>query len=336
MNPAPAYWRKFQHPDGRSWEVSVEGIQLRIRLRADDGETFERTRKFGDGDEAERELSQLIDEQLQDGFEEISTPMWRAQLDTLVEHWMQDDPAFDAAALRERVLACTSPSAAEIVEQVMNLADRWVKQSDGSAVLDMDHALDTRAGKWLERHGSASLPALLLALRYPDNSAQMKVESILGNLRSPEALPALLSVIEHPAPNLANHLGGRPQHFPTHALMKLGVPGEDTRLLLVQALAREDFRVVDAAAHVLAEFSAEDRFFEPLVALSEQAKRRDGLSWCLMRAAETRRDPVLLPFLQWMQKSGKFKSGGYPERIAEAIAGLKAPPGQAGDERHRS
>ena len=326
MNGFQAPWRTFRHPDGRTWEARVEGTSVRLRISLDGRERVERCRAFGDGAAAARQFATLVDEQIADGFAEVSPPVWRAFLDQLVEHWQQDDPTFDAASLRDRTLATTSPAASAIVEHVLALADRWVAQPDGSLTLDMDYALDRQHVRWLEHHGIASLPALLLALRHHDNTAQLAVEAIVGGLRTPDALPALMSVLEHPSPNLAFHLGGRPQHIPTWALLQLGAPDPDTAARLIRALDHEDFRIAGAAAAVLCEFSIEDRLFAPLFAREDRAKREDPYAWSLVRAAEVRRDPVLRPFLQWMQRSSRFAGSGCTERIEAAIAGLRERP----------
>ncbi len=233
----------------------------------------------------------LIEEQLADGFTEVSAPPWRAFLDQLVAFWEEDDPSFDTAGLRDAILASRAPRAAEIVDHLAGLADRWVAQPDGSSRMDMDDASQARHTEWLTEHADASLPALFLGLRHPDYGAQLLVEGVLVRLGRREVLPSLMSVIVRPAANLAPHLGGRPQHFPVDALSRLGPPPPDVAGRLVEALDHGDSRVAAAAAAVIAEHVTDDALFEPLLACAGRAKKNDGFAWAMMRAAEVRRDP---------------------------------------------
>jgi hypothetical protein len=59
----------------------VEGTKLRLKAMAGDGGPFERNRVFQDFATAARELSLLVDEQMKDGFTEVSTPVWQSFLD---------------------------------------------------------------------------------------------------------------------------------------------------------------------------------------------------------------------------------------------------------------
>ena len=111
--------------------------------------------------------------------------------------------------------------------------------------------------------------------------------------------------------------------FPRGPIVQLGEPQPELRRTLVRLLDHADFRVSDAAAHVIAEFASADDLFGPLWERHEQLRRSDGFAWALMRVAETRRDPVLRSHLEWMLRSSRFRSAGYPECIREAIAGLR-------------
>jgi hypothetical protein len=289
-----------------------------------DGQRLERTRKLRDGTEARRELEELVREQLADGFVETTAPAWQTFLNSLVEYWQHDAPSFDAKALQTSVMAPARPSPQEMVEATMRLADRWIAQTDGSTVLDFDHSDSDAASAWLRNNLPATLPILQLALRHPDYAAQLRVEAILGEAGGIEALPALLSVVEFSAANLASHLGGRPQHFPMWAIKRCGEPTDETGSTLIRLLDHEDFRIAGAAAKILAECATVDKFFQALLAKQDRAKREDDYAWALMRAAEVRRDPLMRPYLEWMLKNRRFKSAGYPQRIREAIAALRS------------
>jgi hypothetical protein len=77
------------------------------------------------------------------------------------------------------------------------------------------------------------------------------------------------------------------------------------------------------AAAVLAEHSQDDGLFAGLWSRRAIARDSDGMCWAMMRAAELRRAPELRDFLRWMQKSTRFRSPGYAERIGNALAHLK-------------
>lgn len=316
MFERPARFRVFTHADGRAWHVRVRGVTLDIVIVTADGERLERTRTARDGNEADRERDAMIAEQTAEGFVEASTAEWRAQLDDLVGHWREDDPAFDAAALAAAVLAL--PDAQRVVETTARLGERWVAQKDGSRVLDFDTTEADAAEGWLRARLPAVLPMLLLALRYPDSSVQGRVDRLLGEARSPGATTAILSIFRHPAANLASHLGGRPQEFPSAAARNLDPA------TLVPLLGHADFRIAGEVARVLAEHAKLDAIYDALFAYEHRAKTEDVFANCLMRAAEVRRDPRARPYLEWMAKSRRFRSAGYRERIAEILASLPA------------
>ncbi|MBZ0116124.1 MAG: hypothetical protein K8H88_04000 [Sandaracinaceae bacterium] len=321
--------RRFAHPDGRVWEVRLEGARLFLWFVDETGEAIERVRSFSDGATARRELETLVQEQLADGFVEVSPPAWRTFLDELVQRWAEDCPSFDAVALRDRVLALAD--ARLVVENVMGLGAKWITDRSGRQGLDLEHAVARREHDWLLARGPEVLPALWLALRHHDLQGQAGAEAIVGELGRRESIPALLAVLEHPASDIAEHAGGRGgQHMPSWALAKLGPfqdgPLEDGLLgqrvvaRLVALLDSSDFRAREAAAKVMAEHATDDRFFSALVALGARARESDGLAWASMRAAEVRPDRALRPLLEWMQSSRRFRGPGYAERIAAALA----------------
>jgi len=243
---------------------------------------------------------------------------WRTFLDTLVRHWREEAPTFDAEALRRAVLALPSPQ--DAVEAVINLEEaKQDVRPDGSYTVDFESARHEPAEQWLASHLPASLPILLLALRHPDHQAQMRVEGILYEAPTMEALPALLSALEFQPPN---HYAHRSHLVPTDALKQLGKPSGEAAQVLIRALDHDDFRVADEAAVVLAEFATDDVLFDALWARRHRAGREDTYAWALMRAAEVRKDPLMRPFLQSMLRGDRFDSAGYHERIREALAGL--------------
>lgn len=311
--------RVLEHGNGLWWQARAVGAKLQIAIRDAEGDGIERTRVFADSVAAATELERLVGEQLAEGFVEISPPAWRVFVDELVAHWASDDPTFDASSLRQRLV---DASATAVVERLMALSDRWITQRDGSVRLDFSAKGSLEADPlWFKQRIEQSLPALMLGLRHHDGAAQLRIDAILGTFRRSEALPALLSVLDHPAPNLAAHLGGRAcQHIPAFAIAALGPPAPDVAARLTRALAHEDFRVAVAAAAVLAEHARENRLFAPLLACVARGKREDGFAGALLRAAEVRRDPALRPFLEWMHSH--FKSAGYSARIREALAAL--------------
>lgn len=314
-------WQTFRHCDGRRWEVRLDDKRVQLRGIAADGDTFERTRSFFSAAAAKQELTAMIAEQVADGFVDATVREalpayetdWQALLEQLVGFWKIDDPSFDAESLRAEVLA--SPNAQEIVEHIMGLAGRWVIEVDGSRVRHPEHRDDHEL--WLADHAVASMPALLLALRHPDHETLLRIESLLDQAGNPAALPALISVVLHRC------AGPRSSHSPRDAIKRLIPSAPEMLDRLVEALRHEDWRVYSEAAVILAEFATNDRYFLPLLAQAERGKKADTFAWAMMRAAEVRRDLALLPFLEWMLRSGRFHGGGYKARIREAIAGLR-------------
>ena len=53
------------------------------------------------------------------------------------------------------------------------------------------------------------------------------------------------------------------------------------------------------------------------------ARQSDGMCWAMMRAAEVSRSVDLRDFLKWMQKSPRFRTPAFSERIGNAMAHLK-------------
>ncbi len=313
-------FRTFSHPDGRRWHVRQTGVALELELWSGDGEKVERSRRYGDGDEAAAAVAKLIQEQLADGFVETSAAPWQRFLDELVQRWRQFAPDFDAEALRQQLLASTAPTPRELVEAVIQLGDRWVAQKDGSSVLA--YGADCESARlWLLRQLPGSTPALVLALRHPDHGAQLRVEAMLGEARVVAALPGLLSVLRHP--------GASGQHLPSWALNQLGAVTEQSAAGLIDLLDDPAFAVAGAAAKLLAEHASTERLLVALLERRERAEAEDDYAWALMRAAEVSKDARLRPHLEWMLKSGRFRTAGYPERIRAALAGLKTPLGAA-------
>ena len=104
---------------------------------------------------------------------------------------------------------------------------------------------------------------------------------------------------------------------------RLGKPEGATRAKLLELLDHEDFRIATGAAKVLCEFADDDAFAAALMKFAERRREWDHACWALMRGAEVRQDPAMRPFLQWMLASRRFRSAGYPDRIRQAIAGLR-------------
>ncbi len=301
----PPPFRRFTHPDGRQWEVRLVGKVVELRITSD-GETVERKRPFDAPVLGANDLDALVKEQLSEGFTEQTPPDWKRRLDELVTFWEADDPGFDADVLRAQLLEAGEPLAKETVEKLT-----WWETGQ-----PRDPQL-SRA--WFKEHVDQVLPGLLLALRYPDDQVLLHVDAFLAELKEPGLLEALLSIVEHPTPNDAD----RPAHMPLATLLSTGKPDEDTAVRLAHALDQDDFRVRDVAAAVLAEHATDERLLNLLWRKRVVARESDGMCWAMMRAAEVSRSPELRDFLRWMQKSPRFRTPGYSERLGEALAHLR-------------
>ncbi len=302
-------FRRFTHPDGRQWEIRLVGSVVELRITSD-GDTVTRQRKFDAPVLGATDLEAAVREQLAEGFTEQTPPEWKRRLDELVTFWDQDDPGFDADVLRSQFLAAGEPLAQETMEKL-----GWWETGQ-----PRDPQL---ARAWLAEHAETVLPGLLLALRYPDAQVLARLDALLAEVPRPEIIEALLSVIEHPTPDVAEADGGRPAHMPLGAMLALGPPDADTAKRLAAALQHDEVRARDVAAALLAEFSADDALFALLWKARVIARQSDGMCWAMLRAAELRKDPVLRDFLKWMHKSPRFRAPGYAERIGDALAHLR-------------
>ena len=305
----PPAFRCFEHADGRKWQLRCSGPLLELRIDTGDGDWVERKRSFDDSVSALAEETVLVSQQRADGFLEVSLPRWMAFLDQLVANWKEDDPSFEAAALKETLLLYADPiGTAEALEALAPL--------EGGSILDESVA---KALAWLTRRMPQVLPGLLLGLKHPNYDALLSVHGMLSKHKLPEALPALLSALAFPPKNT----GGRSNVDPSHAIHSLGKPDGATAERVIALLDHEDFRVATAAAAVLCEFAEDDTFAAALMNFAPARRAWDGACWTFMRAAEVRRDPAMRPFLEWMLNSSRFRSAGYPQRIREALAGLR-------------
>lgn len=302
-------FRTFSHADGRQWAIRATGKAVELRITSD-GETFERTRTFDTPGLATDDLALAVREQLAEGFTETTPADWKQRVDELVALWAVDDPGFDAEVLSTQFLAAGDA----LVSETMNQLTSWeTGQPQDPAV----------ARAWLKEHLDAVLPGILLALRYPDQQVLLRVDSLLEELPRPECIEALLSIVEYPTANVAEHLGGRASHMPLGALKALGKPGPDTVPRLSAALGSEDFRTRDLAASLLAEFADDEALLGLLYKRRVIARESDGMCWAMLRAAEVSHAFVLRDFLRWMQKSTRFRTPGYHERIGDALAHLR-------------
>ena len=300
-------FRKLTHPDGRQWEVRLNGTDVELRITSD-GETVERRRRFDAPVLGASDLDALVREQLGEGFIEQTPPDWIRRLDELVTFWEADDPGFDAEVLKSQLLAAGEALAKETIEKLT-----WWEEGQ-----PRDPEL---ARGWLLEHADTALPGVLLALRYPDAQVLLRVDALLAEVPRPEVIEALLSVIEHPTPEEGDE--GRPSNMPLGALRALGKPDPDIAERLARALDHDDSRTRDVAAALLAEWAADDELFGVLWRHRAIARQSDGMCWAMMRAAEIRRAPEFRDFLRWMQKSPRFRRPGYAERIGDALAGLR-------------
>ncbi len=308
MVRAPPF-RRFTHPDGRLWEVRLNGKVVELRITTD-GDTFERKRPFDAPVLGAADLDELVKGQLADGFVETTPPEWKRRLDELVSYWDLDDPGMDADVLRTQLLNAGEPLAKQCIEKLT-----W---------LETGQPRDPMVAKqWLTENVDAILPGILLALRYPDEQVLLHIDSLLAELKLPGVIEALLSIVEHPTPNVAEAEGGRPNNMPLESLIALGSPDAETSRRLIQALEHPDFRVRDVAAKVLAEFSLDDTLWNALWKKRAVAKNSDGMCWAFMRAAEVRRASELRDFLKWMQKNARFKAPPYGERVTQALVHLR-------------
>ncbi len=298
-------FRRFTHPDGRQWEIRLNGSVVELRITSE-GDTVERKRKFDAPVLGANDLDASVREQLAEGFVEQTPPDWKRRLDELVTFWDADDAGFDADVLRSQFLAGGDALAKETIEKL-----GWWETGQ-----PRDPSF---AHAWLKDRADTIFPALLLALRYPDAQVLMRLDALLAELKEPGIIEALLSVIEHPTAPDAD----RPAYMPLSTMLALGKPEGDTQRRLAAVLKHDDFRVRDVAAAVFAEFSTDDALFDALWKRRVIARESDGMCWAMLRAAEVRRDPLLRDFLLWMQKSPRFRTPGYAERIGDALAHLR-------------
>jgi hypothetical protein len=187
-----SFFKTLRHrDDGRAWSVRLrpsreEGKhEVVIALVDADGDPFERVRAFRSQGEAEAEAKRALDEATEEGFE--LAPPWIEALDRMVMYWREEDPSFDAASLRARVLATTKPSARETVEMLENF---WASGDDV-------HAASRAAHGFFEEHREAAWPALLLALRHPELIVASRVAKLVADTNGPlaaEGIEALGSV----------------------------------------------------------------------------------------------------------------------------------------------
>ncbi len=298
-------FRRFTHPDGRQWEIRLVGNVVELRITSE-GETVERRRPFEAPVLGANDLDALVREQLSEGFTEQTPPDWKRRLDELVSFWELDDPGFDADVLRSQLIAGGEALAKETMEKLT----WWEKGQPRDPNLSR---------VWLRANVDAILPGLLLALRYPDAQVLLHVDALLAEIKEPGVIEALLSIVEHPTPND----GERPANMPLGAILALGKPDAETALRLSHALDQDDFRIRDVAAAIVAEFSDDPLFFASLWRRRTIARESDGMCWAMMRAAEVSRAVDLRDFLKWMQKSPRFRTPAFSERIGNAMAHLR-------------
>jgi hypothetical protein len=309
MQRAPPY-RQFTHPDGRSWNIRLNGSTVELQI-TNDGDTVERKRKFDAPVLGARDLDDAVKEQLAEGFVEHTPPEWRRRLDELVSFWEIDDPGFDADVLRGHLLE----NGGAFAKQTVDTLTWW----------ETGQPRDPNSARtWLKANLDQVIAGVCLAMRWPDAQVLVNVDAFLAEVKRPEVLEALLSVVEHPT--ASDEDGGpeaRPSRMPLLALKALGKPDSDTALRLIRALDSDDERVRDVSSAILAEYSTDDGLFAALWDHRTVARKSDGMCWAMMRAAEIRRSAELRDFLQFMIKSPRFRAPGYPERLKDALAKLK-------------
>lgn len=239
MQRAPPY-RQFTHPDGRSWNIRLNGSVVELQI-TNDGDTVERKRKFDAPVLGARDLDEAVREQLAEGFTEHTPPEWRRKLDELVTFWETDDSGFDAEALRSHLLE----SGEELAKQTIDTLSWW----------ETGQPRDPNTARaWLKANIETAIAGVVLALRWPDEQVLVHVDALLAEVKRPEVIEGLLSIVEHPTE--ADYEGApepRPSNMPLLALKALGKPDSDTALRLIRALDSEDERSRDVAAAILAE-----------------------------------------------------------------------------------
>jgi len=309
MQRAPPY-RQFTHPDGRSWNIRLNGSIVELQI-TNDGDTVERRRKFDAPVLGARDLDEAVREQIAEGFAEHTPPDWRRRLDELVSFWEIDDAGFDADVLRSHLLDNGEPFA----KQVIDTLGWW----------ETGQPRDPNSARaWLKENIDNAMAGVLLALRWPDEQLLVHVDALLAEVKRPEVIDALLSIVEHPTEEpYEGAPEPRPSNMPLLALKALGKPDSDTALRLIHALDSDEERSRDVAAAILAEFSMDDGLFAALWEHRVVARKSDGMCWAMMRAAEIRRSAELRDFLQFMIKSPRFRTPGYLERLKNAMAKLK-------------
>ena len=216
-----------------------------------DGETFERKRKFDAPVLGARELDAAVKEQLSEGFAEHTPPEWKRRLDELVWFWEADDAGFDADVLRSHLLESGEAFAKQTIDTL-----GWWETGQPRDPLS--------ARKWLFENIDKAMAGVLLALRWADPQVLVHVDALLADVKSPDVIEALLSIVEHPTPEDPENPDARPSNMPLLALKALGKPDSDTALRLIHALDNDDERTRDVAAAILAEYSQDDGLFAAL------------------------------------------------------------------------
>jgi hypothetical protein len=343
--PGFALWRELHHPAERRWwrcRPTARGVELGFR---DDGEAEWGLRivhksqpsaedwSSGEKREAAEEQAvvharRLLDEQLADGFVELSRAPGAQLWELLPALWRAQSPAFDSEALVLAQASCEEPALSEVAT--------WLALAGSSEVPPhkqwwppvIGEAEQAAARAQLLLHADRILPALVLSLRHPERS---------GIIAARDALAAARASDE---PWLFDGLVDRILHQPVdHGELGVGLAAVTARLcpitderiaklrtLVLRAPERSDtpskhlaFCAGMELALVLAEWAADPRASAALRS-SVFDGTRAVTAWAVLKAAQ------VAPGAEWREalrgaRPLFVKLGeGYRERVDTAIA----------------
>jgi hypothetical protein len=180
---------------------------------------------------------------------------------------------------------------------------------------DAPHEL---AARWIEEHRDATVPGLVLALRMPGDTAQMRVDDLLARLAAVEAVEPAMRTLKHPGANLAFHLAGRAVHLPVEVVARVGLPDAAIMGRLAALLDHPDFRCAGAAAWALASRAVDEACFAAL--WQRRDHRLEAVQFAVAHAAEIRADRTLVPALRELR--ARARESALYSRFDEVITAL--------------
>lgn len=309
--PGFALWRELHHPAERRWwrcRPTDRGVELGFR---DDGEAEWGSRIVHKSQPSpedwssviEREAAEeqavvharrLLDEQLADGFVELSRAPGTQLWELLPALWRAASPAFDPGPLVRAQASCEAPALSEVAT--------WLALAGSSEVPPhkqwwppvIGEAEQAAARAQLVLHADRILPALVLSLRHPERSGIIAARDALAAARAsdePWVFDGLVDRIRHQAPS--------------HGELGIGLATVTARLCPITDERIEELRtlVLSAPAHgdtpskhlafcagmelalVLAEWAADPRASAALRSSAFDGTRA-VTAWAVLKAAQ--------------------------------------------------